>query len=87
MSSSKTEAVCVHPRAVIWDLESSVCHLQIKHKGSISCNIHILPLLILLAIIFPFPQSVLTSAKKARLPELVGEVEEDEPEGEAMVWA
>ena len=41
--------------------------------------------LIILAIIFPFPQSELTSAKKARLQELIGEVEEDEPDGEAVV--
>ena len=77
--------MCEHPCMVIWDLESSVCHLQMKHKGSISCKYPYFATLILLAVIFPFPQSVLTSAKKARLQELVGEVEEDEPEGEAVV--
>ena len=56
-----------------------------KHKGSISCKYLHFATLIQLAIIFPFPQSVLTSAKKARLGELVGEVKEDEPGGEAMV--
>ena len=40
--------------------------------------------LILLAIIFPFSQQELTSAKKARLQGQVGEVEEDEQEGEAV---
>ena len=74
-----------HPCTVIWDLESSACHLQIKHKGSISCKYLYFATFILLAINFPFPQSVLTSAKKARLQELIGEVEEDELEGEAVV--
>ena len=75
----------MHPCVVIPDLESSVHHLQKKHKGSISCKYPYFAALILLAIIFPFPQSELTSAKKARLQELVGQVEEDEPEGEAVV--
>ena len=35
--------------------------------------------------IFSFTQSVLTSAKKTRLRELIGEVEEEELEGEAVV--
>ena len=75
-----------NPHVVIWDLESSVCHLQIKHKGSISCKYSHFATLILLAIIFfPFPQHVRTSAKKTRLWELVGEVEEDELEDEAVV--
>ena len=77
--------MCAHPCMVIWDLESSGCHLQIKHKGSISHKYPYFATLILLAIIFPFPQSVLTSAKKARLQEPIGEVEEGEPEGEAVV--
>ena len=75
----------MHPCVVIWDLESSVCHLQIKHKGFILHKYPYFATLVLLAIIFPFPQSALTSAKKARLWELIGEVEEDEPEGEAVV--
>ena len=75
----------VHPCMVIWDLERSVCHLQIKHKGSILHKYLIFATLILLAIIFPFPQHELISAKKAKLWELVGEVKEAEPEGEAVV--
>ena len=75
----------MHPLMIIQDLESSVQHLQIKHKGSISCKYPYFAILILLPIIFPFPQSVMTSAKKARLQELIGGVEEDEPEGEAVV--
>ena len=42
-------------------------------------------LLNLLVIAFPFPQHELILAKKAKLWELVGEVEEDELEGEAVV--
>ena len=74
-----------YPCTVIPDLESSACHLQIKHKGSISCKYLYFATLILFSYYFPFPQSVLTSAKKARLRELIGEMEEDEPEGEAVV--
>ena len=77
--------MCVHPCAVIWDLERSVCHFQIKHKGSILHKYPYFATLILLAIIFPFPQHELISTKKARLWELIGEVEEDEPEGEAVM--
>ena len=74
LSPLKIEAVCVHPHAFICDLERNACHLQIKHKGSI---LHIYPYfaaLILLPIIFHFPQHELISAKKAKLRELVGEV-------------
>ena len=74
-----------HPCTVILDLEWSACHLQIKQKGSISHKYPYFATLILLAIIFPFPRNELISAKKAKLWELVGEVEEDEPEGEAVV--
>ena len=41
--------------------------------------------LILLAIVSPFPQHEMISAKKAKLQEMVGEVEEAEPEWEAVV--
>ena len=75
----------MHPHMVIPDLESSVCHLQMKHKGSISCKYLYFATLILFSYYFPFPLSVLTSAKKARLQELIGEVEEDELEGWAVV--
>ena len=85
MSSTKTEVMCMYHCIVIWDLESSAHHLQIRQKGSILHNYLHFATLILLAIIFPCTQSVLTSAKKARLQELVGEVEEDEPVGEAGV--
>ena len=81
----KTKAMHMHPHAVIWDLERSVCHLQIKHKGSISHKYLYSATLILFAVIFPFLQCELISAKKAKLRELVGEVEEDELEGEAVV--
>ena len=74
-----------HPHVVIQDLERSACHLWIKDKGSISCKYLYFVTLILLVIIFPFLQCELISAKKARLWELVGEVEEEEPEGEAVV--
>ena len=74
-----------HPHAVIWDLVSSAHHLQIKHKDSIWHKYLYFATLTLLAIIFPFLQHELISAKKARLWELVGKVEEDEPEGEAVV--
>ena len=73
------------PCVVIWDLERSACHLQIKHEGSISCKYLYFATLILLAITFPFPQHELISSKKAKLWELVGEVEEAGPEGEAVV--
>ena len=81
----KTEAMHAHPRTVIQDLESSACHLQIKHKGYILGKYPYFATLILLAIISPFPQHELISAKKARLQELIGEVEEDEPE-ERQWW-
>ena len=77
--------MCVHLHAVIWDLERSAHHLQIKHKGFISHKYLYFATLILLANIFPFPQHKLISAKKAKLQELVGEVAEDELEGEAVV--
>ena len=75
----------VHPCTVIWDLERSVHHLQIKHKGSILHKYLYFATLILLTIIFPFPQHELISAKKAKIWELVGEVEEAELGGEAVV--
>ena len=53
-----------------------------KHKGSISCK-H--PSFATSTLSSPVPQHKLVSAKKAKLQELVGEVEEDEPEGEAVV--
>ena len=77
--------MCTHPHVVIRDHEKSAHHLQIKHKGSISHKYLYFATLILLAIIFPFPLHELISAKKARLQELIGEVEEDEPEGEGVV--
>ena len=85
-SCQKLKAVHVHPRVVIQDFEMSVCHLQIKHKGSILHKYPYFATLILLAITFPFPQHELISAEKAKLWELVGEVEEAELEGEAVVW-
>ena len=75
----------MHPHGVIWDLERIMCHLQMKHKGSILHKYLYFATLILLTIIFPFPQHELISAKKARIRELVGEVEEDKPEGEIVV--
>ena len=74
----------IHHLVVIWDLESSVCHLQMKLKGSISHKYLHFATLFQLAI-FSFTQSVLTSVKKARLRELIGEVKEEEPEGKAVV--
>ena len=56
-----------------------------KYKGSISCKYPYFAALILFGYYFSFSQSVLTSAKEAKLQELIGEVEEDEPEGEAVV--
>ena len=86
VSSPKTEAVCAHHLVIIWDFESSAHHLQMKHRGSILSKYSYFATMILLAIyFFPFIQSVLTSAKKARLRELIGEVEEEGPEGEAVV--
>ena len=55
-----------------------------KHRGSISHKYSYFATLILLAI-FSFTQSVLTSVKKIKLRELIGEVEEEEPEGDAVV--
>ena len=85
VSSSKTEAMCAHPCMVILDLESSAHHLQMKHKGSILCKYPYFATLILFGYYFSFPQSVLTSANKAKLWELIGDEEEDELEGEAVV--
>ena len=34
----KIEAVCMHHLVIIQNLENSVCHLLLKHRGSISCN-------------------------------------------------
>ena len=47
---SKTEAVHVHHCTVIQDFKISACHLQIKHKGSISHKYLHFAALILLAI-------------------------------------
>ena len=55
-----------------------------KHRGSISCNCLCFATLIQLLAISPL-SSILTSAKKAKLGELVGDVQEEEPEGEAVV--
>ena len=46
-----------------------------KYKGSILSKYLYYVTLILLAIIFPFPQLELISVKEAKLWELVGEVE------------
>ena len=43
----------VHHLAIIWDLENSVCHLQMKHRGSISFNCSCFAALILLLGISP----------------------------------
>ena len=54
-----------------------------KHKGSISCTHLSFATLNLICFILLI-QSVLLSAKRAKLRELVGEVEEEEPEGETV---
>ena len=51
-----------------------------KHKGSILCKHPLFATLIYFCCILLI-QSVLLSAKRAKLRELVGEVEEEEPEG------
>ena len=55
VSFSKTEAMCRHPCMVIWDLESSMHHLQIKHKGPISCKYPYFATLIPFSHYFSFP--------------------------------
>ena len=52
VSSPKTDVMCMHHLLVIWDFKSSVCHLEMKHKGSISCKYSYFSALILLAIFF-----------------------------------
>ena len=48
----KTEVMHVHYLMVIQDLESSACHLQMKHQGFILCKYLHFATLILLAIFF-----------------------------------
>ena len=56
-----------------------------QHKGPISCKYLSFAALNLLATVSPCPQHELILAKKAKLQEVVGEVEEDELEGDAVV--
>ena len=83
-SSLKTEAMHMHPCTVIWDLERSACHLEIRHKGSILNKYPSFAALIVFLFYFLI-QSVLLSTKWAKLREIVGKVEEEEPEGETVV--
>ena len=75
--------MCTHHLVIIRDLENSVCHLQMKNRASTLHNCSCFAALILLLAIFPHSE-YLTSAKRAELRELVGEVQEEEPEGEAV---
>ena len=44
---------CMHHLEIIWDLENSACHLQMKHRGSILHNCLCFATLILLLAISP----------------------------------
>ena len=83
-SSSKVEVMHVYYPVIIWVFRNSVCPLKMMHRGSILHNrLSFATLVLIFCSILPI-QSILTSAKWAKLREIVGEVEEEEPEGEAV---
>ena len=73
-----------HHFAVMQDFEDSVCHLKTMHRGSISNNQLSFATVVLVFCFILLIQSVLVSAKRAKLREIVGKIEEEEPEGEAV---